>query len=984
MNLFEDTILPNNWFLTTLGEIRKDSSGLIDPKKFPTESFELYSIPSFPSRMPEIIKGSNVGSSKRLVHPDTVLISKINPRINRVWTVGDVSPNRKIASTEWIAFEPVPGLRSGYLKYFLQQDRLRSFLSTNVSGVGGSLMRVKPSTVDSLVFPVAPIEQQQRIVDEIDTQFARIDASVRSLRRVESNLKRLRIATLYAAFEGRLFSDAQIGIDGGARPPLSWSRVNMDQLGSIQLGRQRAPQFRSKDFPTPYLRPANIKEHGIDLSDVLEMEFTPQDREKYRLAYGDILLVESSGSASQVGRPAIWRNELPLCCFQNHLVRIIPANIDPNFLLHLCWYLFYKGVFAKASGGVGINHLTLKRFSKLQVDVPPLEEQRKIVGEIDRRFSLMEKIVIAVKKGIERAEILRQRILDLAFRGELVANDDSLAVAGELAEFADTRRVRSKIRDRSATRRMRSQPSLFELENGDGVSRSQAGDMKLLRFSILDEYKSLGSFDQDLRSPEQPKGELSPICLVGLNGSGKSNLIEAMSEIFCYLELINLPYQSITSRHKEMDLRFEIEYLLPEKGKRFRKIRVSKRTDSLPIFTEIGASGDVVLSSAAEQLSALPTRIIGYSSGLNETISIPFFKTKTLYSRDVYERAKKKLSGTVEDSRTLFMDYDSNATILLANFLFNSRKQLQIFRDHLRIDRITSFDIVIQLKPPKRTSIELTKDLTESIKRLIRCATSSTYEDKTKRTTLSFLIDDRSLDKIRKTFKDANAFFKTLHRLSLLNALALDKKEREFYLRTGLKEGLLEQPPNVPAEDKVFAIRQLRLRLSKPDKEIDYAGISDGEHQFIHVFGTIRLFDEPGILFLLDEPETHFNPKWRREFVSMLSDNAATQRQEFVVSTHSPFIVSGCRREDVFLFKRNAKSTVFDRVSFETYGASFEFLLTELFDLKALISETALQEMKQLIETGTQEDLEGAIDRFGESFEKRFLYQKLSELVTER
>jgi type I restriction enzyme S subunit len=119
-----------------------------------------------------------------------VLLCKINPRINRSWVVGSFSPHPKIASTEWIIFPPNEAIESKYLNYFLKQNQIRDFLAANTSGVGGSLMRVRPATIKDYAFPVAPLNEQKRIVAEIEKQFSRLDEAVNGLKRVKANLKR--------------------------------------------------------------------------------------------------------------------------------------------------------------------------------------------------------------------------------------------------------------------------------------------------------------------------------------------------------------------------------------------------------------------------------------------------------------------------------------------------------------------------------------------------------------------------------------------------------------------------------------------------------------------------------------------------------------------------------------------------------------------------------------------------------------------------
>jgi type I restriction enzyme S subunit len=232
--------LPDGWVWATLGEIRVDESYSITPKKTPEQDFELYSVPSFAEGKPEIVKGEQIGSSKRVVQEKAVLLCKINPRINRVWVVGLHSPWPKISSTEWIPFFPVDGIEPGYLCYFMQQDAFRDFLALRASGVGGSLMRVKPTTFADYLFPLPPLPEQRRIVAEIETQFTRLDAAVTALERVQANLRRYKATVLKAACEGRLVpTEAELARVGAHRDaPLPYEPA--DQLLARILAERRA------------------------------------------------------------------------------------------------------------------------------------------------------------------------------------------------------------------------------------------------------------------------------------------------------------------------------------------------------------------------------------------------------------------------------------------------------------------------------------------------------------------------------------------------------------------------------------------------------------------------------------------------------------------------------------------------------------------------------------------------------------------------
>jgi type I restriction enzyme S subunit len=208
--------LPPGWVETDLGTIRLDLSQTIEPAVYSTRQFELYSIPAFPTGKPEIVAGSEIGSAKKTLLTNTVIVSKINPRINRVWIVKNDSAHQKVGSSEWIPFFALEGILPDYLAYSLRRDHFRNFLAANVSGVGGSLMRVRPEVLSPYPLPLPPLPEQRRIVAAIESYLTRLDDAIASLERVQRNLKRYRASVLQAAVEGRLVpSEAELARESG-------------------------------------------------------------------------------------------------------------------------------------------------------------------------------------------------------------------------------------------------------------------------------------------------------------------------------------------------------------------------------------------------------------------------------------------------------------------------------------------------------------------------------------------------------------------------------------------------------------------------------------------------------------------------------------------------------------------------------------------------------------------------------------------------
>lgn len=249
---------------------------------------------------------------------------------------------------------------------------------------------------------IPPIPEQARIISRIEELFSQLDNGAETLQKTKQQLTAYRQAVLKQAFN----------------PSSGWARKRASEIGEVNLGRQRSPKNVSNHYPTKYIRAANITEQGLALDDILDMEFTPTEREKYYLRAGDIVVSEASGSATQVGKPAIWKNEIPNCCFQNTVIRHRVHTEHPEYIFWYYKYLYENGYFSRVVGGVGINHLGANNFANIMINIAPYDEQMGIVEQIELKTSVCDDIEKTVENAIRQAEAMKQSILKQAFDGE--------------------------------------------------------------------------------------------------------------------------------------------------------------------------------------------------------------------------------------------------------------------------------------------------------------------------------------------------------------------------------------------------------------------------------------------------------------------------------------------------------------------------------------------------------------------------------------
>jgi type I restriction enzyme, S subunit len=457
------------WTKTTLGRLCSQRGQSVDPSKAPEKTFELYSIPSFPGGRPEIVSGKEIGSNKQLVDPRTVLLGKINPRINRAWVVGNFTEHTKLASTEWLAFPPSLDFEPQFLCYFLQQNQIRDFLASNASGVGGSLMRVKSSTLNEFPFAYPALDEQREVVAEIEKQFTRLEAGVAGLRRVQANLKRYRAAVLKAACEGKLVpTEAELARQEGrtyetgaqllerilterrnahdcARPsgsrkkkynepsapnvesdrelPEGWTWATWEQIAYSQNGQPfPSAQYTAKGFKL--LRPGNLHVSGKVIWTEENTRCMPQrfaDANRDLIVRGRELVMNLTAQSLKdefLGRVCLT-SEDDECLLNQRLARLTPIIVPSQFALYLLKAWRFRRFVDGLNSGSLIQHMFTSQLAEFTFPLAPLAEQQRIIAEVERRLSVVDELETVVNANLQRANRLRQSILQRAFEGSL-------------------------------------------------------------------------------------------------------------------------------------------------------------------------------------------------------------------------------------------------------------------------------------------------------------------------------------------------------------------------------------------------------------------------------------------------------------------------------------------------------------------------------------------------------------------------------------
>lgn len=387
--------------LVEVGEFMVRRGGSVDPSKFKNERFELHSIPAFDSGRPEFLFGSQIGSSKQIVQPDDVMISKIVPHIRRSSVVGPSSGSRQIASGEWIVFRS-ERIYPHYLRHVLISNQFNSQFMATVSGVGGSLLRARPAEVAKIKVPLPPIPEQRRIAAILD----KADALRAKRRDTIAKLDQL----LQSVFL-TMFGDPQSN-------PFDWPIYELGEL--LIEGPQNGIYKPATDYGTgtPILRIDGFRAGDvITVPPIKRVRLTDSEVIKYGLKEGDIV-INRVNSPEHLGKPALIDVVIEPTVFESNMMRMTLAQdaVRPIYLLkYLVQQCVRDQIAKKRKDAINQSSINQGDVRSFKINLPPLALQEK--------FEKIHKKIIRLKAEANcnstLLDSLYQSIQHQAFSGTL-------------------------------------------------------------------------------------------------------------------------------------------------------------------------------------------------------------------------------------------------------------------------------------------------------------------------------------------------------------------------------------------------------------------------------------------------------------------------------------------------------------------------------------------------------------------------------------
>lgn len=335
-----------------------------------------------------------------------------------IWRGGEALLNQHIFRVD---FNPSL-LDKRFLRFAINQ-KLNELIDVAHGGVG--LRHVTKGKFEATEVAVAPLNEQKRIADKLDTILARIDTCRERLDRVPAILKRFRWAVLASATSGTLTDDwrAERGLE------TAWSNV---RLADVAHGFAYGTSAKSaKEGNVPVLRMGNIQDGRLDWTDLV---YTSDNHEieRYSLTPGDVLF-NRTNSPELVGKAAVYRGERP-AVYAGYLIRVrCSERLAPDYLNYClgspqgrdyCWRV--------KSDGVSQSNINAKKLAAFEFGLPTTDEQIEIIRRVECLFTWADRLEARLTAAREKTDRLTPSLLAKAFRGELVPQDPADEPAAEL------------------------------------------------------------------------------------------------------------------------------------------------------------------------------------------------------------------------------------------------------------------------------------------------------------------------------------------------------------------------------------------------------------------------------------------------------------------------------------------------------------------------------------------------------------------------
>ena len=300
-----------------------------------------------------------------------------------------------IVSTGFMVLRCNADVNNRYVFHYLKSDIFQSNKDKLCSGA--TQKAINNNKFAEIQIPLPPLPTQQKIAKILD--------KADELRQYNQQL-----IAKYDALTQSLFLDM---FGDPVRNEKGFPLKQLKDIGSSRLGKMLDGKKIIGNNLKPYLRNSNVQWFRFQLNDLLQMDFDENDKVEFSLKNGDILMCEGG----EIGRCAIWKEEMEDCYFQKaiHRIRLHPLDMLPEYFVYMFKKLSENGGLNQYKSAATISHLTGEKLKKMRIPLPPIALQTQFAD----RIQIIETQKQQAQEALAKSESLFQGLLQQAFRGDL-------------------------------------------------------------------------------------------------------------------------------------------------------------------------------------------------------------------------------------------------------------------------------------------------------------------------------------------------------------------------------------------------------------------------------------------------------------------------------------------------------------------------------------------------------------------------------------
>jgi type I restriction enzyme S subunit len=303
-----------------------------------------------------------------------------------------------------------------FLRYFMESRPIQSLMDAMKGGMG--VPHLFQFDLNRFPLLVPPADVQRAVADYLDRETARIDALITKKRRLITLVEERALARIYAGIRGLQQNGMRksAGLAWLGDIPESWPVMPVAAQFEVLLGKMLDQSRVAGEHLKPYLRNTSVQWDRVDIDDLLLMDFPPQERLRYQVLPGDLLVCEGG----EPGRAAVWDGKIPEIYYQKALHRVRPrGQSTARWLFYCLRAAVAMNVFGAAGNTTTISHLTAEQLRAHRFPFPDRSVQERLAMELDEQAIDDDRLLRLVRVQIGRLDEHRQALITAAVTGQI-------------------------------------------------------------------------------------------------------------------------------------------------------------------------------------------------------------------------------------------------------------------------------------------------------------------------------------------------------------------------------------------------------------------------------------------------------------------------------------------------------------------------------------------------------------------------------------